>query len=548
MIRGVLAALVIALSGSVPGTAPLRAQEPPGARVLVVPFENSEREPRVIWLGEAAAILLADELNARGLAAIRRADRVQAYEQLNLPVGASLSRATLIKVGHILGASEVIGGSYRLDGDDLVVEAHSIRIDVGSLQPHVQVRGALRELFTVFEGLATQLARGVPRQITEPVHPPLGAFESYVKGLMAESAAARVSFLEMAIREYPAFERARLALWDVRYDQEDHAAALEAVVPVEGDTPAARRARLRAGISLLEMEQYAEAAETFTGLLDPAILEDTRPAPRAFAAVLNNLGIVQLRRGATASAGSAAYYFTRAADADPDDPDYQFNLGYAYVRDRNYKAAVYWLREAVRRDVTDPDAHYLLALALHALGNEVEAGRERDLARQLSSRYEALEAAAAPRLADLPSTPERLRADFSSARAASVGLAIAASVQREQHDAAAFHLDRGRELFDSEQDREAMDELRRTVFLAPYEAAAHVLIGRIHLRAGRPADAIEALKIAIWSEETVEARIALAEAYLLARQVSRARGELERALALEPESAEARRLLQTIDE
>jgi tetratricopeptide (TPR) repeat protein len=548
MIRGVLVALVIALWGSVSGTGSLRAQEPPGAGVLVVPFENSEREPRVIWLGEAAAILLADELNARGLAAIRRADRVQAYEQLNLPVGASLSRATLIKVGHILGASEVIGGSYRLDGDDLVVEAHSIRIDVGSLQPHVQVRGPLRELFTVFEGLATQLAGGVPRDINEPVHPPLGAFESYVKGLMAESAAARVSFLEMAIREYPAFERARLALWDVRYEQEDHAAALEAVVPVEGDTPAARRARLRAGISLLELEQYTEAAETFTGLLAPAILEDTRPAPRGFAAVLNNLGIVQLRRGAAASAGSAAYYFTRAADADPDDPDYQFNLGYAYIRDRNYKAAVYWLREAVRRDVTDPDAHYLLAIALHALGNEVEAGRERDLARQLSSRYEALEAASAPRLSDLPSTPERLRADFGSARAASVGLAIAASVQREQHDAAAFHLDRGRELFDSEQDREAMDELRRTVFLAPYEAAAHVLIGRIHMRAGRPADAVEALKIAIWSEETVEARIALAEAYLLARQVARARGELERALALEPESAEARRLLQTIDE
>lgn len=549
MTRACLMALVAAVACTLSGaSSTAQAQETTAERILVLPFENSEREPRLIWLGEAAAILVADELNARGLAAIRRVDRVQAYEQLNLPHGASLSRATVIKVGHILGASEVIGGSYRLDGDDLVVEAHSIRIDVGRLQPHVEGRGPLRELFSVFEGLAASLAGGVPRHAGNPGHPPLAAFESYVKGLMAESTAARVSFFEMAIREHPAFDRARLALWEVRREQSDHAAALEAVAPVKGETPAARRAQLRAGVSLLEMQQYAEAAETFSQLLDPAILEDTRPAPLPFAAVLNNLGIVQLRRGATATAGSATYYLTRAADADPGEPDYQFNLGYAYALDRNFEAAVYWLREALRRDVTDPDAHYLLAIALHALGNEVEAVRERDLARQLSARYEALDAASAPRLPDLPAAPERIRTDLGSPRAAGVGHAIVMSVQREQQDAAAFHLERGRELFDNEQDREAMAELRRAVFLSPYAAAAHVLIGRIHLRAGRPADAVEALKIAIWSEETAEARVALARAYLLGRNTTRARGELERALVLDPELEEASRLLQTIDD
>ncbi len=30
-------------------------------------------------------------------------------------------------------------------------------------------------------------------------------------------------------------------------------------------------------------------------------------------------------------------------------------------------------------------------------------------------------------------------------------------------------------------------ELRRAVFLSPYEAEAHLLIGRIHLRGGPPA-------------------------------------------------------------
>ena len=59
-----------------------------------------------------------------------------------------------------------------------------------------------------------------------------------------------------------------------------------------------------------------------------------------------------------------------------------------------------------------------------------------------------------------------------------------------------------------------MAELRRAVYLSPYEAQAHLLIGRIHLRAGPPQEAVDALKISIWSEDSAAARVALAEAYV----------------------------------
>jgi Tfp pilus assembly protein PilF len=101
-------------------------------------------------------------------------------------------------------------------------------------------------------------------------------------------------------------------------------------------------------------------------------------------------------------------------------------------------------------------------------------------------------------------------------------------------------------MFDQEQDREAMTELRRAVYLSPYNAPAHLLIGRIHLRAGRAANAIEALKISIWSEDTAAARIALAEAYLSGQNSAAARAELERALVLDPSSADAKNLLSSI--
>ncbi len=515
-------------------------------RVLVVPFENIQREPRLHWLGEAAALLLADELNARGVAAITRAERVGAFEQLRLPLSATLTRATVIKVGQLVGAAEAIVGVVRLEGDVFIAEARSVRIDVGRLQPTASERGPLRELFGIFERLAAKLAGSAARAGARDPQPPLDAFEHYVKGLVAESPATRATFLETATKLFPRYDRARLALWDVRTEQGDDAAALAAARAVEADSRLARRAAFLAGVSLLNLERYDEAFEAFKGLVGNSPVPPLGSGAKPGAAVYNNLGIVQLRRGATPQTGSATYYLTQAADADPNDADYLFNLGYAYLIERDNKGAIYWLREAVRRNPADADAHFVLAAALQASGSPVEAARERELARHLSERFEDLERRAAAERAPVPRGLERVRQELDVPRSLLAEQAIVNTAQREQRDLAAFHLSRGRRLFEREQDREAMAELRRAVYLLPYEAQAHLLIGRIHLRAGRPKEAIDALKISIWSEETAAARAALGEAYIKTGELAAAREQLERALGLDPASAEAKRLLNDI--
>jgi Tfp pilus assembly protein PilF len=123
---------------------------------------------------------------------------------------------------------------------------------------------------------------------------------------------------------------------------------------------------------------------------------------------------------------------------------------------------------------------------------------------------------------------------------------IFTTAQREQRELAAFHLEQGRRLFEREQDREALAELRRAVYLSPYEARAHLLIGRIYLRGGRPADAIDAFKISIWSEDQAPAHVLLAEAYLKSGDKVAARAEAQRALTLDPSSADAKRVLAEI--
>jgi len=371
--------LIVAPSGSA------FAQTPD--RMLVIPFENSRSEPRYQWLSEASAVLMTDGLRERGAGAITRGERVSAFEQLHLPVAASLSRATAIKVGQLLGAGEVVVGSFTVEGEELTVTAHTIRVDVGRVQPQASERGQLTDLFEIFDRLARSLTRDAPKTAAAASpSPPLDAFESFIKGLLAENPATKAAFLEAAVREQTNFDRARLALWEVRRDQGDHETALATVRAVLPASPLSRRARFASGVSLLELKRFDDAFDTFKRLLD----ENSKGSPASNAAVLNNLGVVQIRRGATTETGTATYYLTKAADADPD-PDYLFNLGYAYVAGGNHQGALYWLREALRRDPTDADAHFVLAAALQATGGSVEAARERDLARQLSSRYEELD-------------------------------------------------------------------------------------------------------------------------------------------------------------
>ena len=94
-----------------------------------------------------------------------------------------------------------------------------------------------------------------------------------------------------------------------------------------------------------------------------------------------------------------------------------------------------------------------------------------------------------------------------------------------------------------ESDREATAELNRVLFLAPYDADAHLLLGRVHLRAGRGREAIDTLNISIWSADSADAHALLAEAYFDTKDVAGARREAERALVMRSGHEAATRLL-----
>ncbi len=523
----VIACVILAV-GAAPAAVQAQSPGPASAAIVVLPFDNPSQEPRLAWMREGAAILLSEML-ANGIdVVIDRQERLLAFDRLQLPEGATLSRASAIKVGQVVTASLVVGGTIATQGGQLIARASSVRIDTGRLLPEVEASGPLADFYGVFATLAQQVrgASALP-SVSDRLPATPQVFELYVKGLIAETPSTALGFLEQTLKAAPQFDRARLAIWDLHSEASDHLKALDAVTPIRASSRVSRDGRFRRSLSLMNLKRWDDALETLR-----ALYKDEPSAP-----VSNAIGVAELRRAATPQPGRATYYFSRASELDPSDGDLFFNLGYSYWLDKDPKTAVYWLREAVRRDPGDGDAHFVLGVALQQTGSTSEATREQELSARLSSKYGEWQTRAAGG-DPVPRGLERLHEELLPSRAR-VDNIITTAGQRDQESLAAFHLDAGRRAFEREADREAIEELRRALFLSPYLAEAHLLLGRLYLRGGRPADAVAALKIALWSEETVAAHVSLAEALLQVQDQAAARIEVDRALALDPKSPEA---------
>ena len=506
------------------------AQVPQGAPLLVLPFDNPTHEARLAWMREGAAILLSEMLAAAGETVVDREERLEAFDRLQLPAGATLSRASTIKVGQVMLASLVVSGTVAMEGDRLAARARVVRLDTGRLLPEVEARGPLTDLFTVFGRLAQQV-RGMPDApplVSDRLPPTPQVFELYVKGLVAETPSIALAFLDQALKASPSFDPVRLAIWDLQSEASEHQKALDIVSAIRPASRFSRDGQFRRALSLMNLKKFDEALETLRAM----------QKEEAAATVANAIGVAELRKAVTPQPGRATYYFSQASELDPYDGDLFFNLGYSYWLDKDAIAAIYWLREAVRRDPADGDAHFVLGVALQQTGASAEAARERELATRLSSKYAGWEKSAAAGVDPVPKGLERLHEELRPARGLVDSLLTSAG-QRDQENLAAFHLDAGRRAFEREADREAIQELRRALYLSPYLAEAHLLLGRLYLRGGRPSEAVEALKIALWSEETVAAHVSLAEALLQMQDQTAARVEVDRALALDPKSPEA---------
>ena len=517
---------------------------------LVFPYENAGSSPRYDWLGEGLEELTIQRLAAAGEQVYSHAGRLTEQEHYGLPSSSRLSRATMLHAAEDLDADFVIFGKFTASATSLTIEARVLRVNPTRLLPPIRETSILdglmalhlRVLWRVLSAAEPRYPLNLAEFSKRQRYLRLDAFEHYVRGLLAGEDDARLRELREAARLEPEWPDPDFALGDLYFTRRDCNSALPWYARLPKNYDRYTEAVLATGVCRLLLGQPDRAEEVFVALQNA--LRTNMVSGADLPEILNDLAIARTRRGKVAEAQAD---LRRAADLDPDEDDYVFNLGLLALQANDAVAAADHFREAVEREPDNPEDRAMLILSLERAGKKSEADQERETATETFGPN-GLPAIRAEAKSDFVARLNRLKMelDVTALRAGLVSPGTPASAPEaiESSDSAAAHIRRARQELSAGHVEAAEKEFHAALTGESGNAAAHRGLGEIYRRQGKMEDAVKELQASLAARDSAVVRTLLAKIYLEQKKPDLARAEVERALKLAPNYAEAKQLLE----
>ncbi len=490
-----------------------------GHVILVLPFDNRSGNPNLNWIGDSFPDTLNQRLSSAGFLTITRDDRLFALDHLGLPADFRPTRATTIRIAQTLDADYVIVGSYNLQGAEqpnaqtsrITVQAQILEVNRLHLSAPIQDSAELQRLFDVENAVAWKIARQIEPHFAVAEQTflsasngiDLNAFENYIRGTGAGTPAERTKRLEAAVTDAPTYAAAELALGKELYADRDYDQAAATLEKVPLNERQSLEANFYLGLARFNSAKYAAAQQAF------AFVASRLPLPE----VVNNEGVALDRLGKDGSA-----FFAKAVAADPNDPDYHYNLAITELRRGDFAGA--------NRDIDQ-------TLKLHPSDTE---------AAELKTMISAGRAAAKPANGFEPTT--RLRRTYSEAsfrqatfqldQVRTMRLAMLPPTRQ-----AIEYTQIGRDYMAQDLLPEAEQQFNAAVAADPQNAAAHAGLAEVREQSGNLDDARAEAQASIRIAPSVNAYLVLARTDLAKNNLAAAAAEVQRALQIEPANAAA---------
>ena len=467
---------------------------------LVFPFENAGASPRLDWLGEGLEELTIQRLSGAGEQVYSHAGRLVELERYGLPRSSKLSRATMLHIAEDLDADFVVFGRFSVDGTSLTIESRMLKVSPARLLPALRETGTLDSLMDLHSRLVWRMLSAYDRnyslslaEFTKRQRPlRLDAFEHYIRGVLASEDDARLRELREAARLEPEWPEPDFALGEAYFLRRDYDSALlwYAKVPKAHDRYV--EAFFATGVCQLLLGQPDHAEEVFISLQEAS--KNNRVSTADLPEILNDLAIARARQGKTAAAQAD---FRRAADLDPDEDDYAFNLGRLALQTNDPAVAAGYFHEAAEREPDNSEDRALLILSLEKAGNITEADQEREAANEtfgpnglpaihLDAKNETL--------ARLNRVKTELDVTALHAEIESAELPASAAASAASSDTPATRIRRGRQELSAGHADAAEKEFRAVLADDPSSGAAHRGLAEIDRRQGKLDDAVKELQ------------------------------------------------------
>jgi len=339
---------------------------------IVLPFFNHSKSANLDWIGESLAESVRDSLVSEGLLVLDRDDRLEAYRRLSLRPGAELTHASIIKIGEALDAAKVIYGSFQvlpaepgkeITKSSLRIEARILDLKRNRQSQPFEETGALEDLaysesHLGWQTLTALRPEGAPSErdfLNARPRVRIDAVENYIRGLLAASPEQRHRLFTQAARLDEHYSQPCFQLGRIHWEKKDYKVAAGWFERVARADPHYLEAQFFLGLCRYNNGDFPGAEQAFTLVAASVPLNE----------VYNDLGAVQSRRNDAAGAISS---FQKAVEGDDADPDYHFNLAYAFWLSGQFPAAIASFREALARSPNDVEATLLLGRAIRGEG------------------------------------------------------------------------------------------------------------------------------------------------------------------------------------
>jgi tetratricopeptide (TPR) repeat protein len=534
---------------------------PAGARVaaseasqqgiyLVFPFENEGASPRLDWLGEGLEELTIQRLSAAGQQVYSHAGRTGELDRSGLPSTAKLSRASMLRIAQNMDADFVILGRFTSDGHALMVESQILRVSPTKLLPAIRETGSLDSLMDLHVRLLWRLLSANDHTYTRSLEDfskaqrplRLDAFEHYVRGLLASEDDPRLRELREAARLEPEWPDPDFAIGDAYYSRRDCDSALIWFAKVPKTHDRYVESVFATGVCRLLMNQAEKAEEVFASLQEA--LRHNLVSGADLPEILNNLALARARQGKTPAAVAD---LRRAAELDPDEDAYPFNLGLLALGTGDFAGAAEHFREASGRVPDNAENRALMILALEKGGRKAEADQERDTAAETFGP-DGLPEVKLDAKKDTLTRLERVRTEMDTAalrlEIVSAGDSANAAAATGSAGTPAAHIRRGRQELSAGRVDAAESEFRAALAADTGSASAHNELAEVYRRRGKLDDSAKELQASLEIRDSAVVRTTLARVYLEQKKLDLARAEVERALKLAPKYSDAKELLK----
>ena len=517
---------------------------------LVFPFENAGASPRLDWLSEGLEELTIQRLSGAGEQVYSHAGRLVELERNGLSRSSKLSRATMLHIGEDLDADFVVFGRFTANGTSLTIESRILKVSPARLLPVVRETGALDSLMDLHSRLVWRMLSANDRNYAVSIADftkrqrrlRLDAFEHYIRGLLAVEDDTRLRELREAVRLEPEWPEPDFALGEAYFARRDCDSALPWYARVPKTHNHYVESVFASGVCRLLLGQPDRAEEVFASL--QAALKDNMVSGADLPEILNDLAIAWARQGKTAAAQTN---FRRAAELDPDEDDYPFNLGLLALQSNDPALAADYFRDATAREPDNPEDRALLILSLETAGKKTEADQERETATETFGPN-GLPAIHLDAKNETVARLSRIKTEL-DVTALRGGIESAAPPASEagstpSSDMSVTHLRRGRQELSAGHPDAAEKEFRAVLAADPGSSAAHRGLAEIDRRQSKMDDAVKELQASLEARDSAVVRTMLAKVYLEMKKPNLARAEVEKALKLAPNYAEARQLLE----